>query len=132
MYHLLSVKQWTNKQKNVNGLLPALEAEQSDENTPKGRKQRSASFNYFLFCLSYGGLVTVTLVLWIKDNAASCCECCCKVPKRSPLATMFKIRTRYTNYEFVFVFKERRLTVAFHLTCGVRSIFEWFYSGQLY
>lgn len=32
----------------IKGSLPALGAEQFDENTPKGRKQRSTFFNYFI------------------------------------------------------------------------------------
>ncbi|XP_071707427.1 protein NRT1/ PTR FAMILY 4.5-like [Rutidosis leptorrhynchoides] len=96
----------------INGSLPALGAEQFDENTPKGRKQRSTFFNYFVFCLSFGGLIAVTLVLWVEDTVgwqwgfgisaiaiflSIVIFCggsflyCCKVPKGSPLATMFKV-----------------------------------------
>ncbi|KAA8533020.1 hypothetical protein F0562_032863 [Nyssa sinensis] len=52
----------------IKGSLPAHGAEQFDENTPQGRKQRSTFFNYFVFCLSCGGLIAVTLVVWIEDN----------------------------------------------------------------
>lgn len=97
----------------IKGSLPALGAEQFDENTPKGRKQRSTFFNYFIFCLSSGGLIAVTLVLWVEDNVgwqwgfgistiaillsmviliAGSSFYRCKAPKGSPLATMFKVR----------------------------------------
>lgn len=96
----------------IKGSLPSLGAEQFDENTPKGRKQRSTFFNYFVFCLSCGGLIAVTLVLWIEDNVGwqwgfgistiaiflaiiifvgGSCFYRCKVPKGSPLTTMFKV-----------------------------------------
>ncbi|KAL5826502.1 hypothetical protein ACOSQ3_018352 [Xanthoceras sorbifolium] len=52
----------------IKGSLPAHGAEQLDESTPQGRKQRSTFFNYFVFCLSCGGLIAVTLVVWIEDN----------------------------------------------------------------
>ncbi|CAK9137072.1 unnamed protein product [Ilex paraguariensis] len=52
----------------IKGSLPAHGAEQFDESSPKGRKQRSTFFNYFVFCLSCGGLIAVTLVVWIEDN----------------------------------------------------------------
>ncbi|CAA2958439.1 protein NRT1/ PTR FAMILY 4.6-like isoform X1 [Olea europaea var. sylvestris] len=52
----------------IKGALPAHGAEQFDENTPRGRKQRSTFFNYFVFCLSCGALIAVTLVVWIEDN----------------------------------------------------------------
>ncbi|GKB18727.1 NRT1/ PTR family protein 4.6 [Tanacetum coccineum] len=96
----------------IKGSLPSLGAEQFDENTPKGRKQRSTFFNYFVFCLSCGGLIAVTLVLWIEDNVgwqwgfgistiaivlsiiilvSGSWFYRCKVPSGSPLATMFKV-----------------------------------------
>ncbi|XP_057949287.1 protein NRT1/ PTR FAMILY 4.6 [Malania oleifera] len=52
----------------IKGSLPAHGAEQLDDSTPQGRKQRSTFFNYFVFCLSCGGLIAVTLVVWIEDN----------------------------------------------------------------
>ncbi|KAL5725044.1 hypothetical protein ACHQM5_008231 [Ranunculus cassubicifolius] len=52
----------------IKGSLPIHGAEQFDQNTLKGRKQRSTFFNYFVFCLSCGALVAVTLVVWIEDN----------------------------------------------------------------
>ncbi|KAA8529472.1 hypothetical protein F0562_033729 [Nyssa sinensis] len=52
----------------IKGSLPAHGAEQFDENTLQGRKQRSTFFNYFVFSLSCGGLIAVTLVVWIEDN----------------------------------------------------------------
>lgn len=52
----------------IKGSLPAHGAEQLDENSPQGRKQRSSFFNYFVFCLSSGALIAVTLLVWIEDN----------------------------------------------------------------
>ncbi|XVF43049.1 hypothetical protein PTKIN_Ptkin02bG0009700 [Pterospermum kingtungense] len=52
----------------IKGSLPTHGAEQFDESTPQGRKQRSTFFNYFVFCLSCGGLIAVTFVVWIEDN----------------------------------------------------------------
>ncbi|XP_010256294.1 PREDICTED: protein NRT1/ PTR FAMILY 4.6 isoform X2 [Nelumbo nucifera] len=52
----------------IKGSLPAHGAEQFDETTPQGRKQRSTFFNYFVFCLSCGALIAVTLVVWVEDN----------------------------------------------------------------
>ncbi|XWS34035.1 hypothetical protein CRYUN_Cryun21dG0005100 [Craigia yunnanensis] len=52
----------------IKGSLPTHGAEQFDENSPKGRKQRSTFFNYFIFCLSFGALIAVTFVVWIEDN----------------------------------------------------------------
>ncbi|KAK4773862.1 hypothetical protein SAY87_028881 [Trapa incisa] len=52
----------------IKGSLPAHGAEQFDESTAHGRRRRSTFFNYFVFCLSCGGLIAVTLVVWIEDN----------------------------------------------------------------
>lgn len=52
----------------IKGSLPSHGAEQFDESTPKGRKQRSTYFNYFVFCLACGALVAVTFVVWLEDN----------------------------------------------------------------
>ncbi|CAL8094150.1 unnamed protein product [Prunus armeniaca] len=52
----------------IKGSLPSHGAEQFDESTPQGRKQRSTFFNYYVFCLACGGLIAVTLVVWIEDN----------------------------------------------------------------
>ncbi|TYI46053.1 hypothetical protein E1A91_D13G079400v1 [Gossypium mustelinum] len=52
----------------IKGSLPTHGAEQFDENTPQGRKQRSTFFNYFVFCLSFGALIAVTFVVWVEDN----------------------------------------------------------------
>lgn len=52
----------------IKGSLPSHGAEQFDESTPRGRKQRSTFFNYFVFSLSCGGLIAVTFVVWIEDN----------------------------------------------------------------
>ncbi|KAL3528325.1 hypothetical protein ACH5RR_007647 [Cinchona calisaya] len=52
----------------IKGSLPPHGAEQFDENTSRGRKQRSTFFNYYVFCLSCGALIAVTFVVWIEDN----------------------------------------------------------------
>ncbi|CAN0925878.1 Protein NRT1/ PTR FAMILY 4.6 [Linum grandiflorum] len=52
----------------IKGSLPSHGAEQFDDSTPKGRKQRSTFFNYFVFCLAFGGLIAVTFVVWLEDN----------------------------------------------------------------
>ncbi|KAG9451735.1 hypothetical protein H6P81_004639 [Aristolochia fimbriata] len=52
----------------IKGSLPAHGAEQFDEENPRGRKQRSTFFSYFVFCLSSGALIAVTLVVWVEDN----------------------------------------------------------------
>uniref|UniRef100_A0A1D1XIP1 Nitrate transporter 1.2 n=1 Tax=Anthurium amnicola TaxID=1678845 RepID=A0A1D1XIP1_9ARAE len=52
----------------IKGSLPAHGAEQFDEGTARGRKQRSTFFNYFVFCLSCGALIAVTFVVWVEDN----------------------------------------------------------------
>ncbi|KAJ3686541.1 hypothetical protein LUZ61_015705 [Rhynchospora tenuis] len=52
----------------IKGSLAPHGAEQFDENTVQGRKARSTFFNYFVFCLSCGGLIAVTFVVWVEDN----------------------------------------------------------------
>ncbi|XP_024031971.1 protein NRT1/ PTR FAMILY 4.6 [Morus notabilis] len=52
----------------IKGSLPPHGAQQFDETTPQGRKQRSSFFNYYVFCLSCGALIAVTFVVWIEDN----------------------------------------------------------------
>ncbi|XP_075104225.1 protein NRT1/ PTR FAMILY 4.6 isoform X2 [Nicotiana tabacum] len=52
----------------IKGSLPPHGAQQFDEATPQGRKQRSTFFNYFVFCLSFGALIAVTFVVWVEDN----------------------------------------------------------------
>ena len=52
----------------IKGSLPAHGAEQFDDTTLQGRKDRSTFFNYFVFCLSTGGLIAVTFVVWVEDN----------------------------------------------------------------
>ncbi|KAA3463285.1 protein NRT1/PTR FAMILY 4.6 [Gossypium australe] len=92
--------------------LPPHGAEQFDDTTPQGRKQRSSFFNYFVFSLSCGALIAVTFVVWIEDNkgwqwgfgvatAAILASIPVfllgspiyrtKVPAGSPITTMFKV-----------------------------------------
>lgn len=52
----------------IKGSLPTHGAEQFDESTPEGRIKRSTFFNYFVFCLSAGGLIATTFVVWVEDN----------------------------------------------------------------
>ncbi|KAL1373326.1 hypothetical protein HN51_003306 [Arachis hypogaea] len=52
----------------IKGSLPPHGAEQFDESTAEGRKQRSSFFNYYVFSLSCGALIAVTVVVWIEDN----------------------------------------------------------------
>ncbi|KAL9170669.1 hypothetical protein ABFS82_04G161200 [Erythranthe guttata] len=104
----------------IKGSLPPHGAEQFDEHTPHGRKQRSAFFNYFVFCLACGALIAVTFVVWIEDNkgwqwgfgiaTASILMSIpifvlgsntyrIKVPIGSPITTIFKVLTAAT-YNF--------------------------------
>ncbi|KAK3026650.1 hypothetical protein RJ639_040677 [Escallonia herrerae] len=96
----------------IKGSLPSHGAEQFDEDTPQGRKQRSTFFNYFVFFLACGALIAVTLVVWIEDNKgwqwgfgistfsillsipiflAGSCIYRNKVPRGSPLTTILKV-----------------------------------------
>lgn len=96
----------------IKGSLPAHGAEQFDESTPQGRKQRSTFFNYFVFCLSCGALIAVTFVVWVEDNKgwvwgfgistiaillsipvflAGSAAYRNKIPSGSPLATISKV-----------------------------------------
>ncbi|GKC47376.1 NRT1/ PTR family protein 4.6, partial [Tanacetum coccineum] len=52
----------------IKGCLPSHGAEQFDDDTIKGRKQRSTFFNYFVVCLAIGALIAVTFVVWIEEN----------------------------------------------------------------
>ncbi|KAI3516393.1 hypothetical protein L1887_15308 [Cichorium endivia] len=96
----------------IKGSLPAHGAEQFDENNVNGRKQRSTFFNYFVCCLAIGALIAVTFVVWIEDNKgwewgfgismltiflsipvflAGSRFYRNKVPRGSPLTTIFKV-----------------------------------------
>ncbi|KAG8663240.1 hypothetical protein MANES_01G190700v8 [Manihot esculenta] len=96
----------------IKGSLAAHGAEQFDESTPQGRKQRSTFFNYFIFCLACGGLIAVTFVVWLEDNKgwvwgfgvstiviflsipiflAGSPTYRNKIPSGSPLTTIFKV-----------------------------------------
>ncbi|XP_017698839.2 protein NRT1/ PTR FAMILY 4.6-like [Phoenix dactylifera] len=52
----------------VKAALPALGADQFDENDPRELPSLSSFFNWFLFSLSTGAAVGVTLVVWISTN----------------------------------------------------------------
>nr|CAD1822164.1 unnamed protein product [Ananas comosus var. bracteatus] len=52
----------------IKGSLPTHGAEQFDGDSERGRRLRSTFFNYFVFCLSAGGLIAVTFVVWVEDN----------------------------------------------------------------
>lgn len=96
----------------IKGSLPSHGAEQFDESTPQGRKQRSTFFNYFVFSLSCGALIAVTLVVWVEDNKgwewgfgistlaillsipvflSGSATYRNKIPDGSPLTTIFKV-----------------------------------------
>ncbi|XWS51081.1 hypothetical protein CRYUN_Cryun12cG0145400 [Craigia yunnanensis] len=96
----------------IKGSLPPHGAEQFDETTPQGRKQRSSFFNYYVFCLSCGALIAVTFLVWIEDNkgwqwgfgmaTATILTSIpvfllgspiyrTKIPAGSPITTMFKV-----------------------------------------
>ncbi|XP_021286513.1 protein NRT1/ PTR FAMILY 4.6 isoform X1 [Herrania umbratica] len=96
----------------IKGSLPPHGAEQFDETTPQGRRQRSSFFNYYVFCLSCGALLAVSFVVWIEDNkgwqwgfgiatAAILISIPVfllgspiyrtKIPAGSPITTMFKV-----------------------------------------
>ncbi|KDO76043.1 hypothetical protein CISIN_1g008106mg [Citrus sinensis] len=98
----------------IKGSLAPHGAEQYDETTQLGRKQRSAFFNYYVFCLSCGALIAVTFVVWIEDNKGwqwgfgiSTATILLsipifllgspfyrnKIPTGSPLTTIFKVLT---------------------------------------
>ncbi|WCJ35981.1 Major facilitator superfamily protein [Euphorbia peplus] len=106
----------------IKGSLPPHGAEQFDETTPQGRYQRSTFFNYFVFCLSFGALIAVTVVVWIEDNIGwqwgfgiSTATILLsipifllgspiyrnKVPTGSPITTMFKVivAATYNTYK---------------------------------
>ncbi|KAB5531937.1 hypothetical protein DKX38_018607 [Salix brachista] len=107
----------------IKGSLPPHGAEQFDEKTLQGRKQRSTFFNYYVFCLSCGALIAVTLVVWVEDNkgwqwgfgvstAAILLSIPIfligspvyrtKVPIGSPITTIFKVlaAAAYNTYRF--------------------------------
>lgn len=102
----------------IKGSLPSHGAEQFDEYTPHGRKQRSAFFNYYVFCLSCGALIAVTFVVWIEDNKGwqwgygiataailisipifllGSATYRMKIPIGSPITTMFKVHYNYIS-----------------------------------
>ncbi|XP_009360402.2 protein NRT1/ PTR FAMILY 4.6 [Pyrus x bretschneideri] len=106
----------------IKGSLPSHGAEQFDESTPQGRKQRSTFFNYYVFCLACGGLIAVTLVVWIEDNKgwewgfgiatisillsipvflAGSTLYRNKIPNGSPLTTIFKVLIAATLHSCV-------------------------------
>ncbi|KAI3698931.1 hypothetical protein L2E82_42859 [Cichorium intybus] len=106
----------------IKGSLPVHGAEQFDENTIKGRKQRSTFFNYFMFSLSVGALIAVTFVVWMEDNKgwewgfgismltillsvpvflAGSGFYRNKIPSGSPLTTIFKVLIGATLNAFI-------------------------------
>ncbi|KAI9126323.1 hypothetical protein K1719_002744 [Acacia pycnantha] len=96
----------------IKGSLPSHGAEQFDASTPRGRKQISTFFNYYVFCLACGALIAVTFVVWVEDNKgwewgfaistisifvsipvflAGSSSYRMKIPSESPLTTIFKV-----------------------------------------
>lgn len=97
----------------IKGSLPPHGAEQFDEQTSYGRKQRSSFFNYYVFCLACGALIAVTFVVWIEDNKGwqwgfgismaailitipifllGSSTYRIKIPTGSPITTIFKVK----------------------------------------
>ena len=52
----------------IKAALPALGADQFDERDPKEARQLSSFFNWFLFSLTIGAIIGVTIVVWINTN----------------------------------------------------------------
>lgn len=52
----------------IKAALPALGADQFDDNDPKEASQLSSFFNWFLFSLTTGAIVGVTVIVWISTN----------------------------------------------------------------
>ncbi|XP_062158365.1 protein NRT1/ PTR FAMILY 4.5-like [Alnus glutinosa] len=52
----------------VKAALPALGADQFGEKDPKEAAQLSSFFNWFLFSLTIGAIIGVTLIVWITSN----------------------------------------------------------------
>ncbi|XP_022946066.1 protein NRT1/ PTR FAMILY 4.6-like [Cucurbita moschata] len=96
----------------IKGSLPTHGAEQFEEGTAEGRRGRSSFFNYFVFSLSCGAVVAVTLVVWMEDNLgwewgfgistiailvsiplflAGSCFYRNKIPAGAPLTTILKV-----------------------------------------
>ncbi|CAK7347612.1 unnamed protein product [Dovyalis caffra] len=52
----------------VKAALPSLGADQFDENDPEEASQLSSFFNWFLFSLTSGAIIGVTIIVWISTN----------------------------------------------------------------
>ncbi|CAK8561403.1 unnamed protein product [Lathyrus sativus] len=52
----------------IKAVLPALGADQFDDKDPKEASQLSSFFNWFLFSLTTGAIVGVTVIVWISTN----------------------------------------------------------------
>ncbi|KAF9668614.1 hypothetical protein SADUNF_Sadunf14G0021900 [Salix dunnii] len=52
----------------IKAALPSLGADQFDENDPEEATQLSSFFNWFLLSLTIGGIVGVTIIVWISAN----------------------------------------------------------------
>ncbi|XP_010483984.1 PREDICTED: protein NRT1/ PTR FAMILY 4.7 [Camelina sativa] len=121
----------------IKGSLPPHGAEQFDNETPSGRRQRSFFFNYFIFSLSCGALVAVTVVVWLEDNKgwsygfgvstaailisvpvflAGSRFYRLKVPSGSPITTLFKVLTAACYAKC-----KRRRTSSNAVTCHTRN-----------
>ena len=52
----------------IRGSVPSLGADQFDENDPKESKHIASFFNWFLFFVSGGACIGVTVVVWVSTN----------------------------------------------------------------
>lgn len=54
----------------IRGCVPALGADQFDENKPKERLQLASFFNWFLFSITVGACLGVTFVVYVSTESA--------------------------------------------------------------
>lgn len=52
----------------IRGSLPALGADQFDQNDPKQSKHIASFFNWFLFSITVSASIGVTVVVWVSTN----------------------------------------------------------------
>lgn len=52
----------------IRGSVPSLGADQFDDNDPKESKHIASFFNWFLFSITAGACIGVTVVVWVSTN----------------------------------------------------------------